>query len=181
MFDIGFWELSIIGVVALVVIGPDRLPGLARTAGKWFGKMNRFVSTVKDDIAKEIKNEDLQRILQEQQDLANEFKKVTTDAKNQVDSFDTTLGIDDLQKNNEDAKKQLTAEEKEAKKLKKKKKKQKKQQKALAEAQKEIAEKEAIAKADAANLESFQAILNNKTDSEMHSEESKQETEVTKV
>mgnify|MGYP000303664186 CR=1 FL=1 len=67
MFDIGFWELSIIGVVALVVIGPERLPGLARTAGKWFGKMNRFVSSVKDDIAQEIKSEDLQKILKEQE------------------------------------------------------------------------------------------------------------------
>jgi sec-independent protein translocase protein TatB len=36
MFDIGFWELTIIGVVALLVIGPDKLPGIARTAGMWF-------------------------------------------------------------------------------------------------------------------------------------------------
>ena len=101
MFDIGFWELSIIGIVALIVIGPERLPGVARTAGKWFGKANRFVSNVKDDIAKEMKSEDLQNILKQQQDLADEFKQVANQTKDTVNSIDTTLGIDDLIKINE--------------------------------------------------------------------------------
>ncbi len=66
MFDIGFWELSVIGVVALIVIGPERLPGVARTAGMWFGRMRRFVSTVKADIDREMKAEELKQVMQQQ-------------------------------------------------------------------------------------------------------------------
>jgi|GEM_PF-118416 len=67
MFDIGFWELAIIGVVALIVIGPDKLPAVARTVGFWFGKARRFVATVQDDINREVnKSEELKRLLEEQ-------------------------------------------------------------------------------------------------------------------
>jgi sec-independent protein translocase protein TatB len=66
MFDIGFWELIIIAVVALLVIGPERLPGVARTAGKWVGRARRFLGSVKSDIERELKAEELRRILEEQ-------------------------------------------------------------------------------------------------------------------
>lgn len=66
MFDIGFWELALIGVVALLVIGPERLPGVARSAGLWIGRMRRFVSSVKADIDKEIKAEELKRVMNQQ-------------------------------------------------------------------------------------------------------------------
>lgn len=70
MFDIGFWELGLIGLVALVVIGPERLPALARTVGKWVGSAQRFVGTIKADIDKEIsKNEDLKQLVEEQKEL----------------------------------------------------------------------------------------------------------------
>jgi sec-independent protein translocase protein TatB len=66
MFDIGFWELSLIGVVALLVIGPERLPGVARTAGLWFGRISRFVSDIKVDIDKELKADELKKVLEQQ-------------------------------------------------------------------------------------------------------------------
>lgn len=67
MFDIGFWELAVIGVVALIVIGPEKLPAVARTMGYWFGKARRFVATVQDDINREVnKTEELKRLLEEQ-------------------------------------------------------------------------------------------------------------------
>jgi len=66
MFDIGFWELVVVAVVALLVIGPERLPSVARTAGLWVGRARRFVSSVKADIEREIKAEELKRILDEQ-------------------------------------------------------------------------------------------------------------------
>ena len=75
MFDIGFWELSLIGIVGLLVIGPERMPAVARTVGKWVGRANRFISNVKDDINKELKDEDLKHILEEQRALADEYKK----------------------------------------------------------------------------------------------------------
>ncbi len=66
MFDIGFWELAIIGLVALVVIGPERLPGVARTVGRWVGGGRRMISALKEDIEKEIEIEELkQSVLKE--------------------------------------------------------------------------------------------------------------------
>ena len=70
MFDIGFWELGLIAVVALLVIGPERLPGVARTAGKWIGTAKRFVNTVQNDINAEVgKADELKRLLEEQTNL----------------------------------------------------------------------------------------------------------------
>ncbi len=66
MFDIGFFELLLIGVIALLVIGPERLPKVAHTAGLWFGRARRTVMDVKADIDKELKAEELKRILDEQ-------------------------------------------------------------------------------------------------------------------
>ena len=66
MFDIGFWELTIIGVVALLVIGPERLPRVARTAGLWLGRARRFVSSVKADIDREIAADELKKTLSKQ-------------------------------------------------------------------------------------------------------------------
>ena len=62
MFDVGFWELAIIGVVALVIVGPERLPGLARTAGLWVGKARRMVSDVKRDIDRELKASEMSEL-----------------------------------------------------------------------------------------------------------------------
>lgn len=61
MFDIGFWELTLIMVVALMVIGPDKLPGLARTAGLWVGKAQAMVRSVKADIDRELSAGDLKK------------------------------------------------------------------------------------------------------------------------
>lgn len=66
MFDIGFWELSLIAVVALLVIGPERLPKVARTAGLWVGKARSIVNSVKADIDREIAAEELKKTLEQQ-------------------------------------------------------------------------------------------------------------------
>jgi sec-independent protein translocase protein TatB len=62
MFDIGFTELLVIGVVALIVIGPERLPKVARTAGHLYGRMQRYVSSVKSDISQEIQLDEMRRV-----------------------------------------------------------------------------------------------------------------------
>ena len=66
MFDVGFFELLLLGVVALLVIGPERLPRVARTAGLWIGKGRRMLQSVKADIEQELRAEELKRILKEQ-------------------------------------------------------------------------------------------------------------------
>lgn len=72
MFDIGFWELGLIAVIALLVVGPERLPGLARTLGVWVGRTRRFVASVKADFEREVRAEELQKALNKQ----NEFRDV---------------------------------------------------------------------------------------------------------
>jgi len=64
MFDIGFWELVFIAIIALLVAGPERLPRIARTAGLWIGKMRGFVSSVKQDIDRELAAEELKKVLE---------------------------------------------------------------------------------------------------------------------
>lgn len=66
MFEVGFSELVLIGIVALLVIGPERLPGVARTAGLWLGKARGLVNSVKHDIDRELRTAELERILREQ-------------------------------------------------------------------------------------------------------------------
>lgn len=65
MFDIGFSELLVIAVVALIVIGPERLPKVARTAGVLLGRVRRYAADVKEDIHREIQLDELRRMQQE--------------------------------------------------------------------------------------------------------------------
>ena len=74
MFDFGFSEMLVIGVIALVVLGPERLPVVARTAGEWVGKAQRFVAQVKSDIDRETELSELKRIQDEAKALADDVK-----------------------------------------------------------------------------------------------------------
>lgn len=69
MFDIGFWELAIIAVIALLVVGPERLPELARTAGLWVNRIRGFITTVKRDVERELRAEELKQMLNRQNEL----------------------------------------------------------------------------------------------------------------
>lgn len=66
MFDIGFWELAMVGLVALLVIGPKDLPRVARKAGLWVGRARRTLASVKDEIDREFRAQELQDILNKQ-------------------------------------------------------------------------------------------------------------------
>ena len=66
MFDVGFSELVLIAVVALLVVGPERLPKLARTAGLWLGRARRVVVQVKAEIDRELKAEELKELMAKQ-------------------------------------------------------------------------------------------------------------------
>src|SRR5213595_2112919 len=74
MFDIGFSELMVIGVVALVVIGPERLPKVARTLGVLFGRMQRYVTQVKSDISREMELAELGKVKSEFESAARSFQ-----------------------------------------------------------------------------------------------------------
>ena len=80
MFDMGFTELMLIGIVALVVIGPERLPGVARTAGKYFGKVRRFMVNVRADVESELRADELRQMLEKQSEELQSLKDVVNDA-----------------------------------------------------------------------------------------------------
>ena len=74
MFDIGFSELLVIAIVALIVIGPERLPGVARTLGHLFGRMQRYVNDVKADITREMELDELRKMQASMEDAARTFQ-----------------------------------------------------------------------------------------------------------
>ncbi|APZ43620.1 Sec-independent protein translocase protein TatB [Acidihalobacter ferrooxydans] len=86
MFDSGFSELMLIAIVALIVVGPERLPGLARKAGYWVGKFRRYVSTVRAEIEREINAEELRGMLSKQEDEIRELRDMLQDTRSQIRS-----------------------------------------------------------------------------------------------
>lgn len=85
MFDIAFSELLVIGIVALIVIGPERLPKLARTAGQWLGRLNRYVAQVKQDIDRDMKLEELRRLQQEMKETAQQYEILADETRREIE------------------------------------------------------------------------------------------------
>ena len=84
MFDIAFSEILVIGVVALIVIGPERLPKTARTLGHLFGRLQRYVNDVKADISRELELDELRKLQQQVQTAAREIETSVQSAATEV-------------------------------------------------------------------------------------------------
>lgn len=82
MFDIGFSELMVIGIVALIVIGPERLPRVARTAGHLLGRAQRYVNDVKADINREIQLDELKKL---QSEIADSARGIEDSVRKELD------------------------------------------------------------------------------------------------
>ena len=88
MFDVGFSEIVVIAVVALIVIGPERLPKVARTLGHLFGRMQRYVNDVKADISREMELDELRKLQASVQDAARDIEH---SVKKEITSTETEL------------------------------------------------------------------------------------------
>jgi sec-independent protein translocase protein TatB len=86
MFDIAFSELVIIAVVALIVIGPERLPKAARTMGHLFGRLQRYVNDVKSDINREMELDELRKLQQQVKSAAQDLQSSVNDAARDFES-----------------------------------------------------------------------------------------------
>ena len=86
MFDIGFSELLVIGVVALIVIGPERLPRVARTIGHLMGRMQRYVADVKADIDREVELEELRKMRDSVQQAATSIESSVQSELNKAET-----------------------------------------------------------------------------------------------
>ena len=84
MFDIGFSELLVVALVGLIVIGPKRLPEVARTAGQWVAKVRRFVSDVKQDIDREMQQAELNELRNLKQELDETRRVVEQTSSNLI-------------------------------------------------------------------------------------------------
>ena len=88
MIDLGFDKLALIGAVALIVIGPEKLPRVARTLGALAGRLQRYVSDVKADINREIELEDLKKMRDSMQNAASNFE---TTVQSELSKTETDL------------------------------------------------------------------------------------------
>ncbi|MGH8765657.1 MAG: Sec-independent protein translocase protein TatB [Burkholderiales bacterium] len=86
MFDIGFSELLVIGLVALIVIGPERLPRVARTIGHLAGRLQRYVNDVKADISREVETEELRKMRDSITQTATDIETSVKDELNKAES-----------------------------------------------------------------------------------------------
>ena len=99
MFDFGMWEIAIILVITLIVVGPEKMPALARKAGLYVGKFRKFISKIKNDINSEIEAEELK----EQLSVKNEellVSQTLDEAKSGIDEIkDEASKISNLSSN----------------------------------------------------------------------------------
>ena len=91
MFDVSLSELMIVGIVALIVIGPERLPRVARTMGHLLGRLQRYVGQVKSDINREMQLDDLKKFQEQMADEASKIKSSFTDVGDELRSVETSL------------------------------------------------------------------------------------------
>lgn len=92
MFDVSFSELIVIAVVALIVIGPEKLPKVARTLGALTGRMQRYVAQVKEEVNREVRFQELQQLQQEIQETATKTEaKIQSSLQDSADSIKQDL------------------------------------------------------------------------------------------
>ena len=96
MFDVSFSELIVIAVVALIVIGPEKLPKVARTLGALTGRMQRYVAQIKEEVNREVRFQELQQLQQEIQAKATQAQ-----TNFQQEAASLTQDLVDLEANSE--------------------------------------------------------------------------------
>ena len=98
MFDVGFSEIFVIGLVALIVLGPERLPKVARTAGHLLGRLQRYVTDVKADINREMQLEELRRL---QSEVTDSARKIEDQVRSEFNAVHSSLNATTQQAMNE--------------------------------------------------------------------------------
>ena len=87
MFDIGFWELLVIAVVALLVAGPEKLPGLVRDVGRWTAKLRRYVMQAKYELEQQLRIDEV-KDFSEQVEQMDKLMDVAPDKHGDIKSTD---------------------------------------------------------------------------------------------
>ncbi|MCQ8104092.1 Sec-independent protein translocase protein TatB [Methylomonas sp. SURF-2] len=102
MFDVGFSELMMVGLIALLVIGPERLPKAARIAGYWLGKTRTAVANVKAEIKQELHAEEMRQLLNQQQSITEELRQIASETEIALGDIDNNIKtLDESSQNND--------------------------------------------------------------------------------
>ena len=88
MFDIGFWEMGLIGVVALIVIGPERLPKVAATVGFWVGKLRAQAFNIRAEIEREVNADELREALHRQEEEMRNLHIMMQEQREKADQLE---------------------------------------------------------------------------------------------
>ncbi len=99
MFDIGFWELFLIAVVALVVVGPERLPKLVRVTGLWIGRATASFQSIRSEISRELRAEELKQALDVSMG-SDSIDSQTIDQKSSENILEESIESDPIEKDN---------------------------------------------------------------------------------
>lgn len=94
MFDIGFWEMGLIGVVALIFIGPERLPKVAATVGFWVGKLRAQAFNIRSEIEKEINADELREALHRQEEEMRNLHVMMQEQREKADQLEKEVHRD---------------------------------------------------------------------------------------
>jgi len=110
MFDVGMFEMIMIGVIALLILGPERMPEAARAAGRWVGKARGFITGIKADVASQMSVAEMNELRQLRNDLTsaqtelNKFQQKSADTLNEQVPLQATAS-ESIQQNNSSGKK----------------------------------------------------------------------------
>ena len=85
MFDLSFWEILVIGIIAVIVVGPERLPGMAYSAGKWLTKIKRFIANAKAEVESEFNTAELRKLMNAQEEEMQKLRKLVEDTRYDVE------------------------------------------------------------------------------------------------
>lgn len=85
MFDMGFWEMVMIAVIGLLVIGPKRLPEVARALGRWTAKVRNFIATSRADLEREFNTTELRQMLNDKQGELDELRQMINDTRASIE------------------------------------------------------------------------------------------------
>jgi sec-independent protein translocase protein TatB len=91
VFEVGFSELCMVGLVALLVIGPEKLPKIARLAGFWLGKTRNMIASVKTEINEELRAEEMRQLFKDQQADISKFHEMLNDASTSANDIESSL------------------------------------------------------------------------------------------
>lgn len=105
MFDLSFWELAVILVVAVIIVGPERLPSLAYKAGQWVTKVRRFVTNAKAEMESEFNTGELRKLLNAQEEEMQKLRKLVEQTRQDVEQEHNLLvkAVDDNLRSIEEA------------------------------------------------------------------------------